>query len=131
MFGASPGHAIIGIVVVVLLLLQPVLGTIHHLRWRTVRRRTAWGKTHVWVGRTALLLGVINGGLGFILASDQGSWAVIVYAVFVAVVYVVYLAVVVFNVGRKNKSRGEKGTEIGLGDHQERSDRQRTGSFRG
>jgi hypothetical protein len=55
--------ALIGLVV-----LQPLLGIIHHLRFRTLRRRTVWTHLHLWNGRVIITLGMFNGLLGLVVA---------------------------------------------------------------
>ncbi|KAL2119935.1 hypothetical protein VTJ04DRAFT_6896 [Mycothermus thermophilus] len=55
--------ALIGLVV-----FQPLLGIIHHLRFRTLRRRTVWTHLHLWNGRVIITLGMFNGLLGLVAA---------------------------------------------------------------
>lgn len=54
----------------VLLLLQPVIGLVHHYRFRKTQERGVWTHFHVWYGRGLILLGIINGGLGLRLAAN-------------------------------------------------------------
>ncbi len=92
-------HQIIGYIVVsCLLLFQPALGFIQHLRYRKLGKRTVFGHVHRWLGRILVLLGIINGGLGFHVSGEIGSeqvprWSVIAYSVIAAVVGIVYIAV--------------------------------------
>ncbi|KAK1142236.1 DOMON domain-containing protein frrs1L [Aspergillus melleus] len=63
-------HTILGTIIVVLLLLQPFIGLIHHFRFRKTQRPGKWTRLHVWYGRVLILLGIINGGLGLELAAN-------------------------------------------------------------
>lgn len=93
-------HQIIGyIVVACLVLFQPALGLLQHLRFRKYGKRTNFGYIHQWLGRFLILLGIINGGLGLHIAGPIGSenvptWSVIAYSVIAAVMGILYIAVV-------------------------------------
>ncbi|PWY93961.1 CBD9-like protein, partial [Aspergillus sclerotioniger CBS 115572] len=93
----SNPHPIIGIVVVgVLVLVQPVLGIVQHREYKkTGNPGGKVGVLHRWVGRGVVVLGMINGGLGFRLAGVGGGFApkgaVVGYSVVVGVVGVGYL----------------------------------------
>ena len=64
-------HTKLGTVVVAMLLVQPLFGLIHHMRFRKTHRPNAWTHLHVWYGRMLILLGIINGGLGLQLAANS------------------------------------------------------------
>jgi hypothetical protein len=66
--------------VVVLLLLQPFIGLIHHRRYLSTQKVGKWTYLHVWYGRILILLGMINGGLGLQLA-DNSMGGTIAYGV--------------------------------------------------
>jgi hypothetical protein len=66
-------HPIIGIVVVVAIFFQPILGFLHHSFFKKNGRRTMWSHAHIWLGRIAITLGIINGGLGLKLADNSRS----------------------------------------------------------
>lgn len=61
-------HPIIGLVVLVCLLFQPVLGIIHHVKFKALRRRQVWSYLHLFNGRVFITLGMANGGLGLWMA---------------------------------------------------------------
>jgi hypothetical protein len=94
-------HPIIGIVVLVLLFFQPILGFIHHLQ--------SYG--HLWLGRIVITLGMINGGLGILLASDAPAFLsfkptqgqVIAYGVVAGVMWLIWVAAAV--IGERRKAR--------------------------
>jgi hypothetical protein len=67
-------HPIIGIIVFVLLFFQPILGFVHHVKDKKHSRRTIWSYGHLWLGRIVITLGIINGGLGMLLASDAPAF---------------------------------------------------------
>ena len=52
--------------------LQPIGGMIHHLIWKKKQVPTWWGYCHRWLGRAAVIMGIINIGLGFMLGPP--SW---------------------------------------------------------
>ena len=92
-------HQIIGyLIVAVLVLFQPALGIYQHLHYRKTGGKSPMGIIHRWLGRCVIILGVINGGLGFMQAGpvgndDSPSWAVVAYAIVAGVLFFVYLSV--------------------------------------
>lgn len=104
-------HQVIGyIIVAVLILAQPALGLLQHMYFRRHGGRSIKGIAHQWIGRSFILLGVINGGLGFNITGPTGSQyvprgAVIAYGVIAGLVGVLYIAVVVF-MGRRGGRNG-------------------------
>ena len=81
----SDPHLVIGLVVLVCMTIQPVLGWVHHRIYRarsiiianTNRGprpgRTIWGRVHLWLGRCLITLGIINGGVGLRMLEDSPS----------------------------------------------------------
>ncbi|KAK4170910.1 hypothetical protein QBC36DRAFT_341007 [Triangularia setosa] len=61
-------HPIIGIVVLVCLLLQPLFGFIHHAKFKRLQMRQMWSYLHLFNGRIFITLGMANGGLGLWMA---------------------------------------------------------------
>lgn len=111
---AAPGnmlnnpHPILGIVVLLLIIFQPVLGFVHHLRFKMLFRRTWWSYAHVWTGRVAITLGIINGGLGLWWAQQGGPFApsqgaVIGYGVAAGLMWLIYVASAIY--GERKRSR--------------------------
>jgi len=99
-------HPIIGIVVFALVLAQPVLGHMHHTAFMRTGGRTAWSHAHMWIGRLIITLGIINGGLGFLLAQNT-SVGPIAYAIVAAIFYIIY--VVSAFVAERRKARARTG----------------------
>lgn len=98
-------HVIIGLVVFALVFFQPILGFVHHhiFKTRGVGRRTGYAYMHVWLGRTLITLGIINGGLGLRLvgrgpieSQDTTRRAEIAYGVLAGLVWLVCVAVMVW-----------------------------------
>ncbi|KAK8049603.1 hypothetical protein PG994_011333, partial [Apiospora phragmitis] len=83
-------HPIIGLVVLGSLFFQPLLGWLHHIKLKKTGRRTAWSHLHLWVGRSAIILGIINGGFGLELANASDS-AITAYSVVAVVVCLLWL----------------------------------------
>ncbi|PMD46728.1 hypothetical protein L207DRAFT_562003 [Hyaloscypha variabilis F] len=66
--GASmvPAHAIIGLLATsMIILIQPAMGILQHRHFRKTGKRSVWGYIHRWNGRVAVVLGMVNQGLGF------------------------------------------------------------------
>ena len=68
-------HPIIGITLFALLLIQPILGFIHHFAFKKYKMRTFWSYAHLWLGRLAITAGIVNGGLGLKLSKEIGMFA--------------------------------------------------------
>lgn len=100
-------HPIIGLVLFAVLFFQPILGYIHHLEYKKYQRRTFWSYGHLWLGRLAITLGMINGGLGLLLAYDaplgfapsQGQ--VIAYGVVAGIMWLLYVAAAIVGERRR------------------------------
>lgn len=106
-------HSIIGIILIALLLIQPILSLTHHRIYRRDKKRTKWAVSHVWLGRSLLTLGVINGGLGIQL-SENTRGSMVAYGVVAAVVFLLYVAVVVFSDKRSRETGGSSKKIDGL-----------------
>lgn len=69
--------------------------------------RTTWSHVHIWLGRLAVTLGMVNGGLGLYVSSsdsDPKTNALIAYSVVAGVVWLVWLASVVY--GEVSRAKG-------------------------
>lgn len=95
-------HPIIGLVVLGALFFQPVLGLIHHARFKKLRRRQIWSHLHLWNGRLMIPLGIINGGLGLRIAGAPGR-LVAAYAAVAAIMGGLWIAVSVMSEVRRAK----------------------------
>ncbi|GFG22425.1 hypothetical protein IFM61606_02285 [Aspergillus udagawae] len=105
-------HTIFGTVIVVLMLLQPFLGTIHHWMYIRKKTRTALAPVHVWLGRILIVLGMVNGGLGLRLA-DNTHGGKIAYVVVAGVCGAMYLAWVIYRLRwTRNRSKEVENVEL-------------------
>lgn len=80
---------------------QPILGFVHHLQFKKTGVRSAWSYVHLWVGRVCITLGIINGGLGLMLA-DNSQNGKIAYGVVAGVIWLVYVVSIV--IGEKRRA---------------------------
>ncbi|KAI1806681.1 hypothetical protein F4811DRAFT_120721 [Daldinia bambusicola] len=102
---STNAHPIIGIILLVLMFIQPWLGFIHHAKFKRLRRRTFFSHAHLWLGRVAITLGIINGGLGLKLANASQE-LVIAYSVVAAFAWLVWLIAAVFGEMRRGRDGG-------------------------
>jgi hypothetical protein len=96
-------HAIIGMLVFALIFFQPFLGWMHHVLFKKYNHRTIWSYAHIWVGRIAITLGIINGGLGLLLAGNSRDGE-IAYGVIAGVMWCVWVAAAVWGEMRRKKA---------------------------
>jgi len=69
---AMYAHPVIGLVVVcTIVVFQPILGTLQHMYFKKTGRKSIYAYMHRWIGRSAIILGIINNGLGFQLARND------------------------------------------------------------
>ncbi|KAI1855488.1 hypothetical protein JX266_000353 [Neoarthrinium moseri] len=101
-------HTLLGTVVVCLMVLQPALGWVHHTHFVKHQKRSVVSYAHIAYGRSLMLLGVINGGLGLQLAGAPGR-LVVAYAVVSAVIGVLYAAIKLTTSFRKRRGAGANG----------------------
>lgn len=85
-------HPIIGIILLVLLIGQPIYGLLHHRRFKKTGQRGALSYAHLSIGRIAVFGGMINGGLGIMLAGDVPQRGIIIYSVVAAVLAILYVS---------------------------------------
>ena len=88
-------HAIIGILLLAVLFFMPFIGAIHHRVYKTVQKRTWWSYGHIFTGRAAVVLGMVNGGLGLQLADARSSYT-IAYGVFAGLMGFLYIGAIAF-----------------------------------
>ncbi|TVY84327.1 hypothetical protein LSUE1_G000987 [Lachnellula suecica] len=66
--GFNTAHQIIGIIVIMMMIGQFVLGFMHHRMYKKTQAPTKLSPYHIWLGRVVIPAGIINGFLGFPLA---------------------------------------------------------------
>jgi Cytochrome domain of cellobiose dehydrogenase len=114
-------HQVIGYFVLgILFSLQPILGALQHRHYTRTGGRSIFGVFHQWLGRLAILLGIINGGLGFMQTGPVGStyvprWSVVAYGIVAGLMFLLYVAVVCGSgfIKQRAKRRAERRSESG------------------
>lgn len=101
----KPAHTIIGTIVVCCLVIQPLMGILHHRHYVRHKKRGPISYAHIWWGRALNLLGVINGGLGLQLANASNT-LIIAYSVIAAVIFLLYAIIKVWSSTRVSKGVG-------------------------
>lgn len=109
-------HPVIGIVVFCLLFFQPILGLIHHFQFKKYSRRTIWSHGHLWLGRIIVTLGMINGGLGMLLATETGFFvpsraAMTAYGVAAATTWLAWVGAAIL--GEYKRGNARRNAEVG------------------
>ena len=99
-------HPIIGMVLLGVLFFQPFSGIAHHMLFKKHKKRTAVSYEHIFVGRGAIILGMINGGLGLMLAGVENIGYLVAYGIVAGVMGSLYLAAIVY--GELKRSRNMK-----------------------
>jgi len=65
-------HPVIGLLVVcTIIVFQPIMGLLQHRHFKKTGGKSIFAYLHRWIGRCAIVLGMINTGLGFQLASHD------------------------------------------------------------
>jgi hypothetical protein len=84
-----------GTVIMAMTALQAGLGWYHHKRFQEDKpsQRRWFTHTHIWLGRTTILAGMINCGFGLILAQPKLKW-VIFWGVGCGVLITIYIGIV-------------------------------------
>jgi hypothetical protein len=85
-------HTILGTVVCSLMCLQPILGFLHHQHFLKHHNRGAVSYAHIFYGRSLMIIGIVNGGLGLQLANAPNQ-ATIAYIVVTVALFLVYAVI--------------------------------------
>ena len=56
----NQGHQIVGIIVVIPLFVQALLGYKHHRDYKKTAQKTIISTSHIWLGRTLVVMGMVN-----------------------------------------------------------------------
>ncbi|KAI8629405.1 iron reductase domain protein [Xylariaceae sp. FL1651] len=112
-YNFTENHTLLGTVVVTLFGVQPIGGYIHHAYYLKHQKRGIVSYSHIWYGRTLMILGIVNGGLGLQLAG-AGKSLIIAYSVVAGVIFLVYIGGAVFGeVKRGRKAKRQHGNSAG------------------
>ncbi|KAI0007435.1 putative iron reductase domain protein [Xylariaceae sp. FL0662B] len=66
----NTAHQVIGILIFIFIFVQFTLGFLHHRTFKKTQQTTKLAPIHVWMGRVIMIMGVVNGFLGFPLAQS-------------------------------------------------------------
>ncbi|ROV94566.1 hypothetical protein VMCG_08145 [Cytospora schulzeri] len=104
----NSAHQIIGLIVFIFLLGQFVVGFMHHREFKKTQKPTKLAPIHVWMGRLIIVLGIVNGFLGFPLARSPGYDYVLlglVLAVTSVILFVLSFKLLVARYRRRRQAR--------------------------
>ncbi|KAK3047068.1 hypothetical protein LTR09_011493 [Extremus antarcticus] len=87
----NSAHQVIGILLLIALFAQLGLGAYNHSIYKRTQQKTIFGKIHTYLGPISMLVGIINGYLGFRLAGAQ--MLAIPYSILVLVFAVIFLCI--------------------------------------
>lgn len=99
-----------------MIFVQIFLGYWHHLNYKKYGKRTIQSYLHIWWGRAAIILGMINAGLGLQLAFAPRNWE-IVYSVVVGVVALTYVVAYLFTSRSRRRAYPKEGVSNGYTEH--------------
>ncbi|KAL2811875.1 hypothetical protein BJX63DRAFT_397986 [Aspergillus granulosus] len=102
-------HAIIGFITISsLMLFQPASGLIQHTHFRRTGGKSSFALLHRWLGRTMLVLGIINGGLGIRLVGigepGNPTSLVIIHSAIAGVSSIVYIVILAIKPAAASKA---------------------------
>ncbi|KAK3954280.1 hypothetical protein QBC32DRAFT_208105 [Pseudoneurospora amorphoporcata] len=113
-------HPVIGIFVLALLFIQPLVGTFHHKEHKIDRRRGFWSALHLVIGKIAITVGMINGYMGLITASEMDNVDQKLKTTYVAAALTLWLLWTALSMWwewkRHRRERSEKELERALGE---------------
>ena len=104
-------HPIIGMILFGLTTIQPFLGTIHHKRYSKVQRRTFLACLHTQLGRVLITIGILNGGLGLLLADDSTTSERMAYGIIGGVMWLSYVVLSSYFEGKTVKAASRRESE--------------------
>ncbi|KAL7623436.1 hypothetical protein AAE478_007118 [Parahypoxylon ruwenzoriense] len=64
----NSAHQVIGLLIFIFIFAQFTLGFLHHRTFKKTQQTTKMAPIHVWLGRVIVVMGIVNGFLGFPLA---------------------------------------------------------------
>src|SRR2546423_5141966 len=96
-------HQAIGLIVVFGVIIQFTIGVIHHTIYKRHQRPTLFGKVHRYVGPGVIVIGLINGILGFHFAGN--NYAIIGYVI-ITTLMVVFVSTCLYLKKRRQVRKG-------------------------
>ncbi|KAI8957571.1 hypothetical protein F5Y11DRAFT_339144 [Daldinia sp. FL1419] len=110
---STNAHPIIGIVLLIVMFIQPPLGIAHHSKFKRLRRRTSFSYAHLWLGRISITLGIINGGLGLKLANASRG-LIIAYSIVSGFAWLLWVIFAVVGELRRRKKNSNEVPREGI-----------------
>lgn len=100
-------HVVIGLLAVcTIIVFQPIMGILQHRHFKKRGDKSIFAYLHRWIGRGAIVLGMINSGLGFQLAKTNvivsAGWYIWSY-VLLGVVVSIWSSLVVYDEFRMHR----------------------------
>jgi len=96
-------HAALGLFLFCLLFFQAPAGWMHHRGYKKNGGRTIWSHIHLWIGRVAITLGIINGGFGFLVTGTAGGGP-IAYIVLATAIWIAYVLSIIYGEHKRRQS---------------------------
>ncbi|TWU74444.1 hypothetical protein ED733_004426 [Metarhizium rileyi] len=93
-------HMQLGVVVSILMTIQPVLGWFHLRYFVKHGQRGPISHVHIWFGRIIMIVGIANGGIG-LQGAGASSRFVVTYTIVAIMVSIIYLAGMSFGIAKK------------------------------
>jgi len=84
-------HPTIGLVLLTATSVQAVVGLLQHQLFRTGHRTTILPVAHIWLGRSLITLGMIDGGVGLLFSYQASRSECIAYGVVAAIIWLSYI----------------------------------------
>ncbi|KAJ4146859.1 hypothetical protein LMH87_001418 [Akanthomyces muscarius] len=97
-------HVQLGTIVCAMMLVQVALGWMHHRNYVKYQRRSWVSYCHIWYGRALIIVGIINGGIGF-RVSRAPMAQIVAYSVVAAVVFALYGAVATYRLVKPRENQ--------------------------
>lgn len=102
-------HPIVGIVILALVLVQPVLGWLHHRQFKIHQRRTIVSYLHLLNGRLLIVMGIVNGALG-LKVSRASDMVKLAYTIVAGILGGAWLVITLLSEVRRSRGKDIWGT---------------------
>ncbi|KAI9823260.1 MAG: hypothetical protein M1826_000203 [Phylliscum demangeonii] len=108
------GHQIIGLVVLCVIISQAALGLIHHRLYlkNHDQRKSPIRWAHRIIGPLVILLGIVNGGIGFDFANSSRS-RIVIYVIIVVLLNLVFAAMIFVRVRWNRRKSAQRNPHHG------------------
>ncbi|KAI7786825.1 integral membrane protein [Diaporthe eres] len=108
----NTAHQVIGIIVFIFILAQFTLGFMHHRVFKKTQQTTKFAPIHIWLGRAAIILGIVNAFLGFPLAlSPRHNYTLLGLVIAISSVILILLSMKLVCMRRRQRREEERRNE--------------------